>query len=237
MSLGAYLTDLAELPLDPRTTALLAVDLQNDFCKPGGFFDAAGHDVSTCEAGIEPTARVVEAARSLGLPVVWTKSVNPSPPPYRLPPLRFRAPRESDGFRDGVGGSDCFVPGTWGNAIVDELVPEPDELVIEKPRYDGFYATGLEDELRCRGVDTVAIGGVTTNCCVDTTARSAFIRGFEVIVLADCVAAFGNEWDLHEAALKNLALLFAVVASAEDVLAALSAAERPSGGRVSARRS
>ena len=89
--------------------------------------------------------------------------------------------------------------------------PEDGELVVRKPRYDAFLRTSLEDDLRTRGIDTLAIAGVITNCCVDTSARSAFMRGFDVLVLEDCVGTFAEERDLHASALRNLSLLFAVV--------------------------
>ena len=207
---------LAEFELDPARTALLVIDMQNDFCKPEGFFAGAGHDVSTCQAAVDRTRRLVEEVRPLGIPVFWSRSINPEPPRYRLPPLRFRAPRESVEFVESVGGTNCFVPGSWGAEIVDDLHPAPGDVVIDKPRYDVFHRTPLEEELRSRGLDTLAVAGVTTNCCVETTARDGFIRDFAMLVLSDCVAAFGNEWDLHEASLRNLALFFAVVATADD---------------------
>jgi nicotinamidase-related amidase len=145
-------------------------------------------------------------------------STNADPPTHRLAPLRFRG---------GEGRSaDQFVPETWGWQIVDGLAPAADEPVVRKPRYDAFLRTSLEDALRGRGIDTVVVGGVITNCCVDTTARSAFMRGFDVLVLDDCVGTFAQERDLHDAALRNLSLLFAVVASSGSVLDASSSAGR-----------
>ncbi len=139
-------------------------------------------------------------------------STNAEPPTYRLPPLRFR---------DRAGRPpDQFVPGSWGWRIVDGLSPASAELVVQKPRYDAFLRTALEEDLRRGGVDTVVVGGVITNCCVDTTARSAFMRGFDVLVLDDCVGTFAQERDLHDAALRNLSLLFGVVGSSASVLAA-----------------
>ena len=106
---------------------------------------------------------------------------------------------------------------------MDGLEPRDGEPVIQKPRYDAFLRTTLEDDLRARGVDTVVVGGVITNCCVDTTARSAFMRGFGVLVLEDCVGTFGQERDLHDASLRNLSLLFAVVHDSSVLLEAVRA--------------
>jgi len=140
--------------------------------------------------------------------------------------LRFRAPRDSAAFQKRVGGTNCFVPGAWGTQIVDELSPQPEDVVIEKNRYDVLYNTPLDSELRSRGIDTLVMAGVTTNCCVETTTRDAFIRDYHCLVLSDCVAAFKNEADLHEASLRNLGLFFAVIATADEFVEDLRARTR-----------
>ena len=196
--------DDVRIELDTGSTALLVVDAQNDFCHEDGFFAGAGFDVRPCALAAERLAPVVGAARAQGMSVVWTMSTNESPPVYRLPPARFR-------LAPGDRPADQFVPGSWGWQIVDGLKPADAELVVRKPRYDAFLHTPLEEAFRARGIDTVVIGGVITNCCVDTSARSAFMRGFGVLVLEDCVGTFTQERDLHDAALRNLSLLFAVV--------------------------
>jgi nicotinamidase-related amidase len=115
-------------------------------------------------------------------------------------------------------GSDRYLPGAWGTALADELTPAGHDLVVEKPRQSGFVRTTLQTELERRRIETVAIAGVTTNCCVDTTARDAFMRDLDVIVLSDAVAAFGQERHLHEATLENLALFFGIVATSAELL-------------------
>ena len=214
-----FASDDERLDLHPGRTALLVVDVQNDFCHADGFFSSVGFDVSPCARAAERLIPVVGAARAAGWSVVWTMSTNVEPPTYRLAPLRFR---RSPGARP----ADQFVPGTWGWQIVDGLAPAPDELVVRKPRYDAFLRTGLEHELRERGIDTVAVAGVITNCCVDTTARSAFMRGFDVLVLEDCVATFAQERDLHDASLRNLSLLFAVIGTSAAVFDGVRTARR-----------
>ncbi len=209
--------DGCAVALEARRSALLVVDVQNDFCHPDGYFARFGFDVAPCAAVVPSIAAVVGRARRRGLPVVWTKSTNADPPTHRLLPARFRRAAE-----DGRP-PDQFVPGSWGWSLVDDLDPQGDDLVVEKPRYDAFLRTTLEDELRDRGVSTVVVAGVITNCCVDTTARSAFMRGFDVFVLADCVATFAEERDLHDACLENLDRLFAVVADSAVLDEALAA--------------
>jgi nicotinamidase-related amidase len=204
------------IELDPRQTALLVIDVQHDFCHRNGFFARFGFDVTPCANVTSRIAPVVASARRHGVQVVWTMSTNADPPAHRLKPARFR--RHGDRGRP----ADQFVPGSWGWRIVEELETEPSELVVQKPRYDGFLRTRLEDELRNRRISTVVVTGVITNCCVDTTARSAFMRGFDVLVLEDCVATFAEERDLHEASLRNLAQLFAVVAESSALEEALA---------------
>jgi ureidoacrylate peracid hydrolase len=211
---------LAEFELDRCTTALLAVDLQNDFCSGEGFFAKAGHDVSACRRAAEATASLVQRLRPAGIPVIWTKMLAGESPNLRLPPLRFRAPPDSDEFVKGVGGTLLFAPGTWGAELANGLPVEAGDRVVEKPTYDALFATGLEDELRAEGVDTLLVAGVTSHCCVDATVRAAFVRGFNLLVVSDCVATFGNESDQNESTLQVLALLFAVVAPADAVVEA-----------------
>lgn len=219
--------------LEPGRTALLVIDMQNDFCHEDGFFSKAGHDTSTCLSAATRAASVIERVRSAGVTVVFTKSINPRPPQHRLQPRRFRSPRDSESFEQGVGGTRQFVPGTWGSELVGELIPEESDLVVEKRTYNVFYETDLEQFLRARGIDTLVFSGVTTNVCVETSARDAYVRDFDVLVLSDCTAAFKNEWDLHEASLRTLDLVFGVVASSHDFLSALGLddAAQMTGGR------
>jgi ureidoacrylate peracid hydrolase len=191
--------------LDPRVTALVVVDVQNDFCHADGYFARFGFDVTPCADVVPRIAGAVTTARRRGLQVVWTMSTNSDPPHHRLRPARFRR-QQADGRPP-----DQFVPGSWGWSLVDALAPGDGELVVRKPRYDAFLRTTLEDDLHARDITTVVMAGVITNCCVDTTARSAFMRGFDAPVLGDCVATFAEEHDLHDASLRNLDRLFAVV--------------------------
>src|SRR5215210_8483713 len=208
--------DRPSIELDARQTALLVIDAQNDFCHADGFFARFGFDVSPCARVTPAIARVLEVARRAGTHVMWTMSTNADPPVHRLLPARFRRAAADE------RPPDRFVPGSWGWSIVEDLEPLPGEPVVRKPRYDAFLYTALEDELRLREVTTVVATGVITNCCVDTTARSACMRGFDVLVLEDCVATFAEEHDLHDASLRNLSQLFAVVGESsvlEDALA------------------
>lgn len=207
------------LDLDPRRTALLVVDMQNDFCSSDGFFDRAGHDVGPCRAIVPVIASLADATRAAGALVVYTMTVRTEPQRQRLRPKRH--PARADDAAPATVGNDRYLPGAWGTQIVDELSPLAADLVVEKPRQSGFFRTRLAESIAAHGIDTLAVTGVTTNCCVDTTVRDAFMRDLDVVVLADAVAAFGAERHLHSSTLENLALFFGVVATAADYRAAL----------------
>lgn len=207
------------MKLAPEETALVCVDLQHDFCSPGGFFDAAGHDIAPCAAAAARTAEVGRAARAAGVIVVLTRTVRLEEPQRRLAPSRH--PQAREGAPAATLGNSRYDPEAWGTQIVPD-VAELGDLLIEKPRQSPFYRTELEQELRSRGISYVVVAGVTTNCCVDCTIRDAAVRDFDVLVLSDCVAAFAAEHHLHHATLENAARFFGVVADGDEFLAALS---------------
>ena len=157
--------------------------MQNDFCSPGGYYDAAGKDVSALRAAIEPNVRLLGRARGAGLHVVFTRIVRhgtagPTEERHRLRPRRW--------FSSGTR----LVAGSWGAAIVDALAPGPGEMVIDKHGYSAFHETGLEAHLRGLGVRTLILGGVVTYACVLATAFAAFDRGFDVALASDATGSW-----------------------------------------------
>lgn len=207
------------MKLAAATTALLCVDFQHDFCSAGGFFEQAGHDIAPCAAAAHRAAEVAAAARVAGVAVFLTRTVRTDEPRRRLAPSRHPQARED--AAPGTLGNARYLPDAWGTQIVPELAALGD-IVVEKPRQSPFHHTSLEEQLRSRGVETVAIAGVTTNCCVDCTIRDAAVRDFDVLVLEDCVGAFAAEHHLHDATLENASRFFGVVAPSADFLAALA---------------
>jgi ureidoacrylate peracid hydrolase len=205
--------DQSQWMMDPSHTALLVIDMQNDFCHPKGAFASAGLDVSACAAVATVIARLLDRAREAGLTVVFTRTVHS---PGSTEPDRHRIVPGRD---HGVNRRALCLAGTWGAQLIDGLQPRPGDLIVDKRRYSAFYDTALEAQLRERGVGALLVTGVTTNACVDSTVRDAFFRGLDVIVVADAVAAF--EPHLHASTLENLALLFGAVVPACDVLAGL----------------
>lgn len=168
-------------PIDPRSTALVLIEFQNDFTSPGGVFHEAVRGVMAANGMLANTVHTVRQAREAGVTILHV-------------PIQFAAGyRELTatpyGILKGVVDNQAFRAGTWGAAIVDALAPAPEDIVIEGKRgLDAFPSTNLEFILRSRGMRTVAIAGFLTNCCVESTMRSAYERGFQVITLTDCTA-------------------------------------------------
>jgi nicotinamidase-related amidase len=184
---------------DPRTTAVLMIDFQRDFVEPGGFGEALGNDVSRLGRAVPQAARVLRAARRHGLLVVHTREGHRTDLTDCPPSKRARG-RLRTGIGDHGPLGRILVRGEAGHDIVKELYPEPGEPVIDKPGKGAFYATDLDAILKHRGIGQLVVCGVTTEVCVSTTVREANDRGYDCLVLQDCVASYFPA--LHEAALQ-----------------------------------
>lgn len=172
--------------MDPKTTALVLIEYQNDFTSEGGTLHGAVKPVMESSNMLANTVATVKEARALGATIVHA-------------PITF-----ADDYREltstpygilkGVVNSKSFRKGTWGAEIVDVLKPAAGDIVIEGKRgLCGFASTNLDFILRSKGVKTVALGGFLTNCCVESTMRTAYEKGYEVVTLKDCTAALSEE--------------------------------------------
>jgi len=211
------------LDFDPRSTALLIIDMQRDFVEPGGFGEALGNDVSLLRAAIAPTRKVLEAARQLKLMVIHTREGH-RPDLADCPPTKLARGRLKAGIGAPGPMGRILVRGERGHDIVPELAPIAGEDVIDKPGKGAFYATDLELVLRNRGIRTLIVCGVTTEVCVNTTVREANDRGFECVVLADCVGSYFPEFQRAALAMvKAQGGIFGWVSDSKRALAALNA--------------
>ena len=174
------------LQLDPAKTALVLIEYQNEFTSDGGVLHDAVAGVMNKTGMLPRTVAFVEAARAAGVTIMHA--------PITFAPGYGELSRHPYGILKGVVDGNAFVKGTWGAAIVDDLTPAEGDIIIEGKRgLDTFASTNLDFILRSRGSDTVIIGGFLTNCCVESTMRSAYENGYRVITLTDCMAATSAE--------------------------------------------
>ena len=172
---------------NPSQTALIIIDMQRDFLHPGGFGTALGNDVSLLQTTIAPTKAVLSAFRAYELLVVHTREGHDA----NLIDLPITKQTRGN-FNFGIGSHGTMgrmlIRGEFGHEIIPELKPHPHELIIDKPGKGAFYETDLEALLKKRRISYLIICGVTTEVCVHTTLREANDRGFECLVLSDCVS-------------------------------------------------
>jgi ureidoacrylate peracid hydrolase len=202
------------MSVDPKSTAVVLIEYQNDFTSDGGVLHGAVAEVMDRTEMLKNTRKVVDAARAAGVTVMHA-------------PITF-----ADGYNEislhpygilkGVVDGKAFVKDSWGAALIDELAPVPGDIVIEGKRgLDTFASTNLDFILRSKGITTIALGGFLTNCCVESTMRTGYEHGYQVITLKDCVAATSVEE--HENALKYDYPMFSKPMSSDDFIAELGA--------------
>ncbi|SDT68185.1 cysteine hydrolase family protein [Actinoplanes derwentensis] len=202
----------------PAETALLVIDMQRDFLLPGGFGESLGNDVAQLRRTIEPLAALMAAWRAAGLPIIHTREGH-LPDLSDCPPAKLR--RGPMIGQEGRFGK-ILIRGEYGHDIIDELQPAEGETVVDKPGKGAFHATELAGILDDGGIKSLVVTGVTTEVCVHTTVREANDRGYECLVLADCVGSYFPEF--QRVGLQMIAAqggIFGWVAESPAVIAAL----------------
>ena len=217
------------IAIDPARSAVIVVDMENDFVAKGGMFDRAGADISGAQKAIAPTAKVLSAARQAGLKIIYLKMG------YR-PDLSDLGATDSVNrtrhLKWGVGQkirapdgreSRILIRDTWDTDIVPELKPQASDIVIYKTRFSGFYQTELDATLKKFGVKYLIVTGVTTSICVESTVRDAMFRDYLCVLLRDCMSEpIGHDLPRtnHEASLLNAEVLFGWVSDSEQFIKA-----------------
>ncbi|MFD9547417.1 cysteine hydrolase family protein [Nocardia salmonicida] len=214
--------DPTPLSFDPATTALVIIDMQRDFLLPGGFGESLGNDVALLRTVIEPLAELLASARAAGITVIHTREGH-LPDLSDCPPAKLRRGNPSQRIGDPGRFGRILIRGEYGHDIIDELAPLDGETVIDKPGKGAFYATELAAVLQQNSITTLLVAGVTTEVCVHTTVREANDRGYECLVVADCVGSYFPEFQrVGLAMIAAQGAIFGWVADSADVIAALT---------------
>jgi ureidoacrylate peracid hydrolase len=213
------------LSFDPRRTAVIVLDMQNDFGTDGGMFDRAGVPMDGIKALIAPIAEVLRQARAAAMTIVYLKmqfepdlSDAGAPDGPNLLRHQWFGVGEPIVAPDGQQGR-ILIKDTWNTEIVPELAPAPGDIIVGKHRYSGFWETDLDTVLHEHGVDTLIVTGCTTSICVDSTVRDAFYRDYRCVVLSDCTA---EPLGSHDATLRSIEACFGWVTDSTEFLAAIS---------------
>ena len=210
------------MTIDPSHTAIVVVDMQNDFGSEGGMFHRAGIPIDGIRAAIAPTARAITAARRAGIPVVYLKmqfepdlsdAGGPDAPNLVL---HLRLGVGTTVPTPGGGEGRILVRDTWGTDIVVELAPQEGDIIVAKHRFSGFFETDLDATLTSLGVTSLVFAGCTTTVCVESTLRDAFFRDYRCLLLEDCTAEpIGNDLPEtnHDASIRAIETMFGSVSN------------------------
>lgn len=206
-------------------TALIIIDMQNAYASPCGYLDRAGFDVSATKPVIEAIQKTIAAARLANIQVIffqngwdpaYTEAGGPGSPNWHKSNALKTMRRNPE-----LMGS-LLAKGTWDYDLVDTLVPQPDDLVIPKPRYSGFFNTQFDSMLRSRGIRNLVFTGIATNVCVESTLRDGFFLEYFGVILADATHQAGPDY-LQQASLYNIETFFGWVSSVDEFCTAFTA--------------
>lgn len=215
------------IPVSVSRTAVIVIDMQNAYASPGGYLDLAGFDISGADRVIRNTRGVLEVARAAGMPVIYfqngwdadyVEAGGPGSPNFHksnaLKTMRQRPELQGT----------LLAKGTWDYELVDELKPQPGDIVLHKTRYSGFFNSQLDSTLRSRGIRNIVVVGIATNVCVESTLRDGFFLEYFGIVLEDATHQAGPEF-LQQAAIYNIEKFFGWVSSVADFKGAFGQVE------------
>jgi len=222
------------LAINPARSAVIVVDMQNDFGSEGGMFALAGIDISGIRNAIAPTARVLAAAREAGMTVVYLKmgfraDLSDAGLPDAPNWIKHRPLRAGEAVTAPDGSaSRILIRDTWNTEIVADLTPQPDDIVLYKHRFSGFFETDLDKVLRSRSIKNLVFTGCTTSVCVESTIRDAMFRDYTCLLLTDCTAeptGHGLARSNYDASLLVIRVLFGWLSNSAQLISALSKAK------------
>ena len=197
-----------EQQVDPVHTAVLIVDMQNDFCAKDGYLDRKYNiDVHQSETVADNIMALVNAARSAGATIVWIQAIYD---------LEYLSEAHLARVSQHSGGEVLCARYSWGADFYDKIKPAKEELVIEKHRYSAFHGTDLDQHLRNSGIKTIVVTGVATHVCVDSTLRDGFFTGYHVVMPEDCVGA--NDPVAQQATIRTVQNNFGYVSNARHLI-------------------
>ncbi|MDG2090136.1 MAG: cysteine hydrolase [Gammaproteobacteria bacterium] len=208
------------IDIDLKRSALIVVDMQNAFAKPGGMLDLFGADISGAASAIHVNQLLLAAARKAGVEIIYlamtyktdlSNAGNPSSPNYHKE-LGLRLMREKPEH-----AGKLLIDGSWDWQIIDELKPQKNEILIRKSRYSGFVGTNLDDYLQSKNIRNLFLTGITTNVCVESTGRDAFFAEYWPILIGDAVNHTGPKF-CADASRWNFENIFGWVTESKDVI-------------------
>ena len=216
------------IAINMARTAVIVVDMENDFGSKGGMFDRAGIDISMIQKVINPTSKVLAAARQAGIPIIYLKmgyhddlsDLGSEESLNRVRHLQFMHVGDTITAPNG-SKSRILIRKSWGTDIVPELKPESGDIVMYKTRFSGFYQTELDSVLKKLGKKYLIITGCTTSICVESTVRDAMFRDYSSIVLEDCTAepiGYRLPRSNHEASLLVIQALLGWVSNSDEFI-------------------
>lgn len=223
------------ITVDVAKSAVVVVDMQNDFGAEGGMFHRAGIDISVIQRAVPPTVKVLAAAREFGIPIIYLKMAF-------KPDLSDAGPTDSPNYirhrfldagamvqaPDGTA-SRVLIRDTWNTDILPELAPESKDIILYKHRFSGFFETNLDAVLKQRGIKHLIVTGSTTSICVESTIRDAMFRDYSCVLLEDCTGEpIGNDMPRsnHDASLLTIQVLLGWVSSSDEFVRSLHMREQ-----------
>jgi nicotinamidase-related amidase len=196
----------------PERTVIVVIDMQNDFCTPGGHYDRCGRNISYADRIAPHIAGLILKARELNVPVIYVQNTGTTEGAYFAPAtVAHYLKRWKDESKI------CFtIDKTWGHEVIQSLKPKEKDLMVKKHRPSAFTGTDLDQIIRSSGRETIIITGVVTEGCIESTAREGWLRDYYIVIAEDCIGS--SKPDLHEAQLKLMKEIYHFVVSSAEIL-------------------